>query len=229
MIFTSLTKKSFGIYLFGDFCDLERLHKVIHHCADGYAEDSSAKKHLHYIAYEVRHALQGDREKKIIESVNGDKNIYYGTPFALPYYVLFVNLLQNSFTQERRLWQTACILELTADLQETAVKSGSMEFVKSIDHWAFNTLLNQPRLISGIQITSSKREKDQLTIMADYAVYKMTSISPAQRLSKFGKIMNYMHPYSDDHKDALEDLRYLGISLKEGTHLEFKMLDIKKW
>ncbi|NOS91216.1 MAG: hypothetical protein HOP30_04800 [Cyclobacteriaceae bacterium] len=229
MIYTTLTKKFFGLSLLGDFQDLERLYNVIHHCADCYAEDSSAKNHLHYFAYEIRHARQGDREQKIIASFNGDKNIYYSTSFALPYYILFVNLMQNSFAKERRLWQTASIWDLTSDLQETASKSGSLDFIQAVDYWAFNTLLNQPRLIPGVDITSAVRDKDYLTIMADYAVYKFKSISAKQRLQKLGQIMNYMHPYSDDHKNAIEDMRYLGISVAEKAHLEFEMLDIRQW
>lgn len=229
MIHTSLSKRFFGIYLYGDFNDLERLHKVIHHCADSYAENSGAKNHLHYFAYEVRHALQGDREQKILTSIKGDKNVYCGTYFALPYYILFMNLMQNSVVQERRLWQTATIWELIGDLQETAMGPGSLDFVQSIDYWAFNTLLNQPRLIPGANIMSAVRDKDYLTIMADYTVYKFKSIPPKQRLSKIGQIMNYMFPYSDDHKSALEDLRYLGVTPEEGAHLEFEMLDLKQW
>lgn len=229
MLYTSITKKFFGISLYGDFNDLERLHKVIHHCADGYAENSGARNHLHYFAYEVRHALQGDREQEIFTSIKGDKNIYYRAYFALPYYVLFINLMQNSFARERRLWQTSVIWELAADLQETAMKSNSSAFAQSVDYWVFNSLLNQPRIIPGVDLLSATRDKDYLTIMADYAVYKFKSIPSKQRLTKFGQVMNYMHPYSNDHKNALDDLRYLGISLQEGTHLEFEMLDIKQW
>lgn len=109
MIYTSLTKRFFGIQLFGDLNDLERLHSVIHHCADGYAVESGAKEHLHHIAYEVRHAKQGDRERKVMPGVSEDNNVYYGASFPLPYYLLFVNLMQNSFAKERRLWQTAVI------------------------------------------------------------------------------------------------------------------------
>lgn len=118
MIYTTLTRKFFGIHLYGDFNDLDKLHKVIHHCADGYAENSGAREHLHYVAYEIRHTMQGDRERKIVNRNETDKTTYYGATFALPYYILFINLMQNSFAPERRLWQTAVIWELTADLQE---------------------------------------------------------------------------------------------------------------
>lgn len=230
MIYTALTPKYFGIHLYGDFKDLEKLHKVIHHCADGYAEDTGARQHLHFIAYEIRHAMQGDREQKTLKENAEDTNIYYGTSFALPYYMLFINLMQNSITHERRLWQTAAIWELTADLQETAKNSGSGDFVQTVDYWAFNTLLNQPRLIPGNDITSPAiRDKDHLTLTADYAVIKFKSTLPKHRLAKLGFIMNYMHPYANDHRTAIDELRTMGISLEAGGHLEFEMLDIKKW
>lgn len=65
--------------------------------------------------------------------------------------------------------------------------------------------------------------------MADYAVYKFKSILPKHRLSKLGHIMNYMHPWTDDHRTAIDELRTMGISLEEGSHLQFEMLDLKQW
>jgi len=85
MIYTAITKRSFGITLFGDFNDLDKLYKVIHHCADCYQEGSGAKGHLQFIAYEIRHAKLGKRERKVLKSDSGDNHIYYSTSFALPY------------------------------------------------------------------------------------------------------------------------------------------------
>lgn len=229
MVYTTLSRKHFGIHLYGDFNDLECLHKVIHHCADGYAEDSGAKGHLHSIAYEIRHAMQGNRERKILHANEKDKNIYYGTSFALPYYMLFINLIQNSFVPERKLWQTAVIWQLTADMQETAINSGSLDFIHSVEYWAFNTLLNQPRYLPGVDLGTAIGDKDYLTIMADYAVWKFISISPKDRLSKFGYVMNYIHPWADDHKTALAELRAMGNTLEEGAYLQFEMLDVEQW
>ena len=229
MLYTSLTPKFFGVNLFGDYNDLDKLYNVIHHCAVGFAEDSSAQRHLHYVAYEVRHALQGQGKKHLWKSNEGEQNTYYGSTFPLPYYLLFVNLMQNAFTQERRLYQTATILNLVSDLQETAMNSGCLQFTNSVDYWAFNSLLNQPRLIPGSNITSAIRDKDYLTVTADYAVWKFIKVAPKNRLAKLGQVMDFMHAYSDEHKRALEDLRSLGIFPKEGAHLEFEMLEPKQW
>jgi hypothetical protein len=217
MIHTELTKKFFGIHLYGDFNDLERLHKVIHHCADGYAENSGARDHLHFVAYEIRHAKQGERNRKASGGNEDDKIIYYGTSFTLPYYLLFINLMQNSFVIERRLWQTALIWELTADLQETALTSGSTDFVQCVDYWAFNTLLNQPRLIPGQQLLSAMRDKDYLTVMADFATIKFKSLLPEDRLIKLSTVMNYMHPYTDDHKEGVNELKKWEFLLSKGV------------
>jgi len=137
--------------------------------------------------------------------------------------------MQNSFSQERRLWQAAVILDITSDLQETALNSGSLPFIQGINYWVFNSLLNQPRFIAGVDLMSNAKEEDCLSILADYAVHKFKSISPKGRLSQLPQIMDYMHPYSEAYKDALEDLNSLGISPEQGGHLNFEMLDIKLW
>jgi hypothetical protein len=49
------------------------------------------------------------------------------------------------------------------------------------------------------------------------------------RLSKLGQIMNYMHPWTGDYKVAIDELQTIDISLQEGAHLEFEMLDLKQW
>lgn len=229
MIHTSLTKNFFGISLFGDFSDLEKLYNVIHHCADSYADKSAAKEHLHSFAYEIRHAKQGDRERKIFEFDNENKNTYYGAAFPLPYYLLSLNLMQTSVPQERKLWQSATILELVGDLQETALSSESLALLESTNYWVFNNLLNQPRLVPGQSIHAATREKDYLSITADFAVYKFIAIPPHNRLAKIGHVMNYMHAWTEEHKNALEELRDSGVLLEEGSNLEFEMLDFKKW
>lgn len=65
--------------------------------------------------------------------------------------------------------------------------------------------------------------------MADYAVYKFKSIAPKQRLSKLGQVMNYMQPYTDDHKFAIQEMKKMGISLSEQGYLQFEMLDPRDW
>jgi len=137
--------------------------------------------------------------------------------------------MQNSFALERKLHETVAIWDVVADLQETARLSDSLDFIKCVDYWVFNTLLNQPRVIPGENLMSAIKEKDHLTILADYAVNKFMFISPAQRLSKLGFVMNYVYPWTNESKNAINELRSQGLSLNEGECLEFQMLDIKKW
>lgn len=76
---------------------------------------------------------------------------------------------------------------------------------------------------------SATRDKDHLTILADYAVYKFISIPAKKRLAQLGSVMNHIHPWTEDSKKAIQELTSKGKPPEEGDHLEFAMLDFKEW
>jgi hypothetical protein len=72
MIFAKPTKYGAGILIYGDLHDLQNLHETIHHLASfGGPLRGGQNEFVLGLAYEVRHAYQGDRDVHKMSAVCG--------------------------------------------------------------------------------------------------------------------------------------------------------------
>ncbi len=97
MLIAKTTKTLAGMEVFGDRYDLASLHGTIHHLCDS-ADNAheEAEDFVLGLAYEVRHALQGDRWKKQFgPNEFGDKVTYSGFKMVLPQFLSCQSLLRG--------------------------------------------------------------------------------------------------------------------------------------
>ena len=93
MIYAQATKKGTGVSIFGDELDLRNLHETIHFLVNDAPLMEEQKEGLLNLAYELRHAAQGDREIEKVGYEKDNKNIYYGTKLVWPQILYEVAIL----------------------------------------------------------------------------------------------------------------------------------------
>ena len=96
MLLGSPTKYGAGITLAGDHIDLVDLHEMIHH----FAAESGPIPPLHGefllgLAYDVRHAYQGDRRTRRVETFKG-KCTYFAVDILWPIFLVQVAMLRSA-------------------------------------------------------------------------------------------------------------------------------------
>ncbi len=96
MLISKPTKKAAGIEIYGDYRDLESLHETIHHlCEDSILVDHM-EDYLLGLAYEIRHAYQGDRLKRNFGNKGRDGVQYFGTQLLWPQFLVQLSLLRHA-------------------------------------------------------------------------------------------------------------------------------------
>jgi hypothetical protein len=83
------TKQGAGVTLWGDYNDLDSLYETVHFLAEAALYD--AQDFLLSLAYDVRHAFQGNRK---LESSNG--NTYFGVDIIWPVFLSQLVLLRRN-------------------------------------------------------------------------------------------------------------------------------------
>jgi len=97
MIFAKPTKYGAGIPIYGDLHDLQNLHETIHHlAAEGGPLRGGQNEFVLGLAYEVRHAYQGDREvhKFAADISHSESIIYYSFQTLWPIFLMQLGLLR---------------------------------------------------------------------------------------------------------------------------------------
>lgn len=88
------TKFGTGIEIYGDYYDLRSLHEVLHTIHRDVGEASFVSDLCMGLAYEVRKANGGHRQKKKIRP--DDKTFYYGFQYSWPDILITLNVLRQS-------------------------------------------------------------------------------------------------------------------------------------
>ena len=97
MILAKPTKHGAGIEIFGDYHDLSDLHETIHRLADEQGPlDGGQEEFVLRLAYEVRHAYQGDRETHRFPAdiSHSETAIYYSFRELWPVFLMQLGLLR---------------------------------------------------------------------------------------------------------------------------------------
>lgn len=97
MIFSRPTKYGAGIQIYGDYHDLDNLHETIHQLANDQGPlNGSQMEFVLGLAYEVRHAYQGDREthRFAADITHKETTIYYSFQSLWPIFLPQLGLLR---------------------------------------------------------------------------------------------------------------------------------------
>ena len=95
MLTSAPTKYGAGITLYGDFLDLDTVHRTIHKIAtEGFAEEHIGDFILG-LAYDFRKAKERKREVRKLGIEEGDRVNYKGVAVLWPYYLVQVALLRH--------------------------------------------------------------------------------------------------------------------------------------
>jgi len=96
MLIGKATKYGAGITLYGDYWDLHNLYETIHFLANGVPFNEQFSNFVLGLAYDIRHAYQGNRKKRIFGYDNIDKISYRGVDILWPFFLVQVGMLRWS-------------------------------------------------------------------------------------------------------------------------------------
>jgi hypothetical protein len=95
MILAKSTPHGAGITLYGDYKDLQNLHETIHKiCKEGGPLTGQMNEFVLGLAYDIRHAYQGDRDTFVVDGGAEKKSEYYGESILWPIFLVQVSLLR---------------------------------------------------------------------------------------------------------------------------------------
>ncbi|MEW8152489.1 MAG: hypothetical protein AB2810_20315 [Candidatus Thiodiazotropha endolucinida] len=95
MIYAEPTKKGAGITIYGDAFDLRSIHETIHIIVDSSPLEEDQRHGILNLAYEIRHAYQGDREIIKVGYDEVEKCTYFGTKLIWPQLLFEIALLRQ--------------------------------------------------------------------------------------------------------------------------------------
>jgi hypothetical protein len=96
MIFANPTKYGAGITVYGDLHDFQNLHETTHHLTELSPLIDGRGEFVLGLAYEVRHAYQGDREmlKLPADLMESETTTYFGFRELWPNFLMQLGLLR---------------------------------------------------------------------------------------------------------------------------------------
>ncbi|MGO1372361.1 MAG: DUF6904 family protein [Senegalia sp. (in: firmicutes)] len=113
MLYMENTQKNLGVSLYGDYLDFENLYKALHKIIgdeDEYRNFYSSQMRVLGLCYDIRHAMQGDRDYTFVENgINDDilkfnsfiapkQNVYLKVNIFWPE-MLYIQMVLNDFLQ----------------------------------------------------------------------------------------------------------------------------------
>jgi hypothetical protein len=121
MLTSAPTKYGTGITLFGDFLDLDTVHKTIYKIAnDGCAEEHVGDFIL-ALAYDVRKAKDDMREKRRLQISPSDKANYKAVSILWPHFLIQVALLRHYAGYRNTDHRDQAVLYLLEDCAVTSL------------------------------------------------------------------------------------------------------------
>lgn len=122
MLIGTPTPRGTGILIEGDYYDLQALHRTIHRVAELLDKPESQPQYewLLDLAYEVRHAMQGDRHKRTAVRAG----VYYGFRYTWPVLLIMSNLLRSGASRSSPKSDELALL----DLLEACIRAALSKF-----------------------------------------------------------------------------------------------------
>ncbi len=215
MLVSKPTAHAAGIKIYGDYLDLNSLYETIHYLVDG-APLSGGEKGLGDfvlgLAYEIRHALQGDRELKKFGHDDYDSVKYRGFQSLWPHILPQVGLLRwsASFHPTNRTHQSnlfrleECIREALFSI-DPVVGEEVFDWLSRFSGWSdyYSQFLDNCALL---YVTSAKTKKT--------------------RFNKLPEILYMMIPWGPAYLNYAKHLESIA---KEKNCSPHELTDLKEW
>ncbi len=140
MIFSKPTKLGAGITIYGDQHDLSALHETIHRLAEREPLLGFIDEFVLGLAYEVRHAYQGDREvvRLPADMVEQETSVYFAFPTLWPIFLYQLGLLRwaagfqpTTSSIQSDLYRLEACAEVSLTDYDPFVAKSSLEWLRS--------------------------------------------------------------------------------------------------
>lgn len=183
MLLGKSTKYGAGFTLSGDYNDLVDLHETIHYLAS----ESGPISENHYefvlgLAYDVRHAYQGDRRVESMDAPNASSS-YFAVDILWPIFLVQVGLLRNvaaylptQKSHQANLYRLEGCVENALSAFDINVSSQCARWLHEFSALPENYLIDFVSYQSGL--------------------YVLSSASGKGRIRKLPSILNELAPYS---------------------------------
>lgn len=207
MLFSRATKKGAGIEVYGDFNDLDSLLMTIYHLTDNAVlATEGVENFVLGLAYEVRHASQGDR--LVVDEENGPErsSTYFGFRYIWPYFLVQLSLLRKSITNQK-------------------VNHEHMSNIYRLEHIALMALVDlDPKMASKVfgflPKLAEADKKDYLFNFIDYVTYEFLFDLKRKRdrVDDLSRLLEEIHPESEDYLEFAAKVKKEAIRLNCKPH-----------
>ena len=216
MLVSKPTKYAAGIKIYGDYLDFNSLYETVHYLVEG-APLSGGENGLGDfvlgLAYEIRHAQQGDRELKKFGHDEYDSVKYRGFKSLWPHILPQIGLLRwsASFHPTNRTHQSnlfkleECMREALFSIDPVAGK-GAFDWLTRFSGWS-NTYYSQ--------------------FIDNCALFYVTSANTEKaRFKKLPEVLYMMTPWGDRYLNFAEQLESIAKNKDCSPH---QLTDPKEW
>jgi len=190
LLFAESTKFGAGIKLFGDYLDLEDLRELIYDLVDGYpiaGGETRLGEFVLALAYDVRHANQGDREKREISPDGVDATTYNGFTSLWPYFLPQAALLRYSASYHATNRHHQSLLFKLEGCIEDTLNSIDPKIAKDVMSWFVS--------FSGFQ------QDYYIQYIDDLALFYVTAAkSRKARIRLLPRVLHMLEPWSDPYR-----------------------------
>lgn len=190
MLFAESTKYGAGIELFGDYLDLKSLQELIYDLVEGYpigGGESHLGEFVLGLAYEVRHAHQGDRENREVGLVGMDVNTYHGFTALWPYFLPQIALLRCSASYHATSRHHQSLLFKLEGCIEDTLNSTEPRVAKEVMNWLFSF--------------SCFQQDYYIQYLDDLALFYVTAAkSRKARIRLLPRVLHMMEPWSESYR-----------------------------
>jgi hypothetical protein len=216
MIYAEATKYGAGIQIYGDYHDFGNLHETIHHLADeGGPLRGGQDEFVLGLAYEVRHAYQGDRKvhKFAGDVTNSESTIYYSFLTLWPIFLMQLGMLRwaAGFQPTDREHQ-ANLYRLEACAEKALISYDPFVGRRCVEWLTHFQGLSSKYLLLYIQNCSLQ--------------YVTLGKAGKARFKGLPDILRRLSPYSREYRNFEEYLQ--GIAKEKGCRLE-ELHDLEPW
>ena len=94
MLSSKPTKYGSGILLYGDYFDLTAVHETIHTLVKGPPLDENTGNYVLSVAYDLRKAYEGSRERIKLGNFDRRPTFYLGVKFPWPSFLMYLGILR---------------------------------------------------------------------------------------------------------------------------------------
>jgi hypothetical protein len=174
MIFAKPTKYGAGVILHGDYLDFNNLHETIHKLCDQIPLQKGLGEFVLGLAYDVRHAYQGDRD--ILELADGivGKSTYFSFPVLWPIFLTQIGLLRwaagfqsTSRESQSNLFRLEACAESALTAYDPFIGNRCFQWLMSFSGLPDNYLIQHITDCSRQYIASQAKGKERFKTLPD--------------------------------------------------------------